>query len=205
MTFGQPGDSGSRTASPSISVAGDLAGWLHERTPGIAERWAEGLLGARSSWTRANEPVVRPFCRGLVSLLPGMLGPYRTQILPLWSEGAELFGSMAARRGLSAGEVIEEFQMLREIIVRMMFERPPPGRASGLRLREVLQLNRTVDIGVTQASVGHTDLLFFSLIHGSGVPKPLDPDDLGEVREQIGALQEEGRRIMRRMARSGSE
>lgn len=205
MTFGQTGDSGPRTAGSSISVPGDLAGWLRERSPGIAERWAEGLLGAHSSWNRANESVVRPFCRGLVSLLPGMLSPYRTQILPLWSEGAELFGSMAARRGLSAGEVIEEFQMLREIIVRMMFERPPPGRGRGLQLREVLQLNRTVDIGVTQASVGHTDLLFFSLIHGSGVPKPLDSDDLGEVREQIRALRDEGCRIMRHMARTGSE
>ena len=204
MTFGQTGDSDSRAAGPSLSVSGDLADWLHERSPGIAERWAEGLLAAHSSRTRASEPVVRPFCRGLVSLLPGMLSPYRTQILPLWSEGAELFGSVAARRGLSAGEVIEEFQMLREIIVRMMFEQPPVGRGRGLQLREVLQLNRTVDIGVTQASVGHTDLLFFSLIHGSGVPAPLGPGDVGEVREQIRALQDEGQRIMRDMARIGS-
>lgn len=205
MTFGQTGDSDPRAAGRSLAVSVDLAEWLRERSPGIAERWARGLLAVHGSWTRANEPVVRPFCRGLVSLLPGMLGPYRTQILPLWSEGAELFGSTAARRGLSAGEVIEEFQMLREIIVRTMFERPPPGRGRGLRLREVLQLNRTVDIGVTQASVGHTDLLFFSLIHGSGVPKPLGPEDLGEVREQIRALRDEGRRIMRHMARIGSE
>ena len=110
---------------------------------------------------------------------------------------------MAARRGLSAGEVIEEFQILREIIVRAMFEQPPAGGGRGLRMREVLQLNRTVDIGVTQASVGHTDLLFFSLIHGSGVPTPLGPEDLREVREQIGALQDEGRRIMRNTARIG--
>ena len=205
MTFGQTGDSGPRATGRSLPVPGDLAEWLRERSPGIAEVWAKGLLAAQSSWTRANEPVVRPFCRGLVSLLPGMLGPYRTQILPLWSEGAELFGSMAARRGLSAGEVIEEFQMLREIIIRMMFEQPPVGRGRGLQLREVLQLNRTVDIGVTQASVGHTDLLFFSLIHGSGVPKPLGPEDLSEVRDQIRALQDEGHRIMRHMARIGSE
>lgn len=204
-TFGQTGKPGSRAAASSLSVHGDLAEWLRERSPGIAERWAKGLLGAHSSWTRASGPVVQPFCRGLVSLLPGMLSPYRTQILPLWSEGAELFGSVAARRGLSAGEVIEEFQMLREVIVRMMFENPPAGRGRGLQLREVLQLNRTVDIGVTQASVGHTDLLFFSLIHGSGVPTPLGPEDLDEVRDQVRALKDEGRRIMRHMARIGSE
>lgn len=203
MTFGQAGRTGPQATDRSRPVPATLAEWLRERSPGIAERWAQGLLAGHGSWTRANEPVVRPFCRGLVSLLPGMLGPYRTQILPLWSEGAEIFGSVAARRGLSAGEVIEEFQILREIIVRTMFEQPPVGSGHGLRLREVLQLNRTVDIGVTQASVGHTDLLFFSLIHGSGVPTPLGPEDLREVREQIGALQDEGRRIMRNMARIG--
>lgn len=203
MTFGQAGEAGPQATNRSRPVPANLAEWLRERSPGIAERWAQGLLAVHGSWTRANEPVVRPFCRGLVSLLPGMLGPYRTQILPLWSEGAEIFGSVAARRGLSAGEVIEEFQILREIIVRAMFEQPPVGPGRGLRLREVLQLNRTVDIGVTQASVGHTDLLFFSLIHGSGVPTPLGPEDLREVREQIGALQDEGRRIMRNMARIG--
>ena len=144
------------------------------------------------------------FCRGLVSFLPGMLGPYRTQIAPLWSECAELFGSVAARRGLSAGEVIEEFQILREVILRLLFERPPaPDR--GLHMRDVLQLNRAVDIGVTQASVGHTDLLFFNLVDGSGGPAPLGRDDMDEVVEQIRTLQEEGSRTMRHMARIGRE
>ena len=205
MTFGQTSDSGSRATGRPLAVPVDLAEWLRERSPGVAERWAEGLLDNRSSWTSATQPVARPFCRGLVSFLPGMLSPYRAQLLPLWSECAELFGSVAARRGLSAGEVIEEFQVLREVIVRMMFERPPAKSGRGLPLREILQLNRAVDIGVTRASVGHTDLLFFSLIDGSGVPAPLNSEDLAEVCEQIRTLQEEGRRIMSHMARVGRE
>ncbi|MDE2804488.1 MAG: hypothetical protein OXN18_04985 [Gemmatimonadota bacterium] len=196
MTPARPGDSDSRASVRTLPVSVDIAGWVDERSPGIAERWASGLLANGESWAGDIRPVARPLCRGLVSFLPGMLGAYRAQILPLWSEGAELFGSVAARRGLSAGEVIEEFQLLREVILRMMFERPPTGTERGLPLREILHLNRAVDIGVTQASVGHTDLLFFSLIHDSGVPAPLGADDLIEVCEQIRVLQGDGQRIM---------
>ncbi len=203
MTHGQTGDTGSRATGGRLADPADLGGWLKDRSPGVAELWTEGLLTGGGSWTRAIEPMARSFCRGLVSFLPGMLSPYRAQVLPLWSECAELFGSVAARRGLSAGDVIEEFQILREVIVRMMFERPPAGLDGGLLLREVLQLNRAVDIGVTQASVGHTDLLFFSLIHGSGVPEPLSRGDVGEVCEQVRTLQEEGGRIMRHLERVG--
>lgn len=179
----------------------NLAEWLRDRSPGVAERWAAGLIGAGGSWDGGVETVLRPFCRGLVSFLPEMLTPLRTEIVPLWSECAELYGSVAARRGLSAGEVIEEFQLLREVILRIMFERPPAGSGAALPLREVLLLNRALDIGVTQASVGHTDLLFFSLLHGSGSPPPLGSGELGEVAEQIGALQRERRRIVRHAAR----
>lgn len=204
MNFGQTGDPGPGIAGRPVAAPVHLAEWLQERAGPISNRWAEGLLTARNSWSRASESLVLPFCRGLVSFLPGMLGPYRTQILPLWSECAELFGSVAARRGLSAGEVIEEFQLLREVIVRLVFEHPPPGDR-GLQMRDVLQLNRAVDIGVTQASVGHTDLLFFSLVHGSGGPAPLSPDERDEVRGQIRALQDEGARTMSYMARVGRE
>ena len=105
---------------------------------------------------------------------------------------------------MSAGEVIEEFQLLREVILRMMFEVPPAGPLSGVPLREVLLLNRAIDIGVTQSSVGHTDLLFFSLLHGSGAPEPLDPVELREVRDQIAQLRGEGHRTMRHVAQAGS-
>lgn len=204
MNFGRAGDPGPRTAGRSAAAPVDLAAWLYEHSTLIAERWAEGLLSARNSWSRAGESLVHAFCSGLVSFLPGMLSPYRAQILPLWSECSELFGSVAARRGLSAGEVIEEFQILREVIVRLGFERPPSADGA-LVMRDVLQLNRAVDIGVTQASVGHTDLLFFNLVHGSGGPAPLGGDDMDEVVEQIRTLRLEGARTMRHMARIGHE
>ncbi len=189
----------------------DLAAWLLERSPGIAERWAEGLMSDLRAWSEPNRILVRPFCRCLVWFLPWILRPYRSQLLPLWSECAELYGSVAARRGLSAGEVIEEFQMLREVILRMLFEQPlgpgnptsPPARESdrGSVLRDALHLNRTIDVGVTQASVGHTDLMVFSLIDGTGAPAPLGARDLDEISQQVSALQREGHMIVTQQVR----
>lgn len=199
--FGQTPESHDRSPGRSFARSVNLADWLRDRSPGVAERWAEGLRGGGGSWEGDVETVLQPFCRGLVSFLPGMLTPLRTDIVPLWTECAELYGSVAARRGLSAGEVIDEFQLLREVILRMMFERPPVGPGRALPFREVLLLNRALDIGVTRASVGHTDLLFFSLLHGSGSPPPLGRREIEEVSGQIRALQTEQQRIVRHAAR----
>ena len=92
--------------------------------------------------------------------------------------------------------MIEEFQLLRETVLRLGFEVAPPESLSGAPLREILLLNRAIDIGVTQASVGHADLLFFSLLHGSGAPEPLGPDDVRDVLDRIGKLRDEGSRTM---------
>jgi len=200
MTSGQPSIPRSNASGVPSAAAHDLAVWVRERSPGIAERWARGLLAGGEAWSDANEVILRPFCRTLVSFLPGMLSAGRNDILPLWSECAELFGSVAARRGLSAGEVIEEFQLLREVILRMMFEKPPAGSPGGMPVREALLLNRTLDIGVTQASVGHTDLLFFSLLNGSGAVEPMDNGELEEVLDQIAQLRDEARRTMRHLS-----
>ena len=203
--FGPIPDSNDHASGHSLAARVKLADWLRDRSPGIAERWAEGLRGGGGSWEGDAESILHPFCRGLVSFIPGLASPLRPEILPLWSECAALFGSVAARRGLSAGEVIEEFQQLREVILRMMFERPPIRPGGGLPFRDVLLLNRALDVGVTQASVGHTDALFFSLLHGSGGPAPLGPRELEEVVDQIEALQREQRSILRHAARIRTE
>ena len=204
MMPGHTHDPGARPAGHAHVHPFDLAGWMHEHSPGLAERWAQGLAASGETWNDSSESMLRPFCRALVSFLPGMISPGRTDFLPLWSECAELFGSVAARRGLSAGEVIEEFQLLREVILRMVFEVSAPDALRGVPLREVLLLNRAIDIGVSQSSIGHTDLLFFSLLHGSGAPEPLGPEELSEVLDQIGQLRDEGRRTMQHMLQAGA-
>ncbi len=132
----------------------------------------------------------------LTSMLPTALGPYREQIEPLWIQASELFGSVAARRGLAVGEAVEEFQILREVLVRTIYEDPPVSDRAAIRLRDLLRLNRLVDRGVTFASVGHADALFFALFQGSGVPQRLDDEVVGEVDEQLSAIREQLSELM---------
>ncbi|MDH3224426.1 MAG: RsbRD N-terminal domain-containing protein [Gemmatimonadota bacterium] len=174
----------------------DIAQWLEARKDQIASRWMAALANARPG-DKALVDLGPALCEALASLLPGVLTAYRHQIEPLWRDASALYGSVAARRGLSAGEVIEEFHELRDVLLRLLFEDPPMASGARLSLREVLHLNRIIDVGVTQASVGHTDLLFFSLIHGSGVPTPLEDEDRREVKDQLEAIAADGVRIMR--------
>jgi hypothetical protein len=143
---------------------------------------------------------VASFLGLLVELLPVCLGPLRDQAEPLWLQATELFGSLSAQRGLAAGEVIEELQILREAIIRLMWADPPSMSSSRIALREALRLNRVLDRGVTQASVGHTDALFFALFQGSGVPEHLTDDVRYELRQQLQTIHRELDTLVRAVA-----
>jgi hypothetical protein len=140
----------------------DLANYLRERADELSEVWA-AEIGARDLGQGTDfDRVVERFMSRLVAFLPWLMGPHSPHIQPLWDRTAELFGVMAAKRGLAAGEVIEEFQIIRELLVRTLF-RDPPAEGS-LSLRDTLRLHRIVDSGVTHASVGHTDAMFFQFL-----------------------------------------
>jgi len=119
------------------------------------------------------------------------MGPSREALEPLWTQTSELFGSLACSRGLAAGEAVEETQILREGILRLLYQDPPRAPSGRMGLREVLRLNRAVDQLVTHASVGHTDALFFALFQGSGVPERLGDDARYEIRAQLEAVRAE--------------
>jgi hypothetical protein len=131
------------------------------------------------------EELLGQFLELLLDILPGLLGPYRDQLDPLWTQTSELFGSLAANRGLAAGEAVEEAQYLREAVLRLLYQDPPIAPAGPMGLREVLRLNRVIDELVTYTSVGHTDALFFTLFQGSGVPERLSDDVRYELRTQL--------------------
>lgn len=136
----------------------------------------------------------------IVLLIPGALGPYRSQVEPLWREACELFGTVATSRGLAAGEVIEEFQLLREGVIKLLYAEGGGTGEDGISLRDLLRLNRVVDRGVTFASVGYTDALFFALFQGSGVRAELNGEFVVEVEEQIRMIREEYLEIMGHLA-----
>jgi hypothetical protein len=170
------------------------AGWFQRRADRIAALWLAEVRARDARQGGKRDQLLEQFFTLLSWMLPSSFGPYREQIEPLWAQTAELFGSVAARRGLAAGEAVDEFQILREVLIRELYTDPPGG--SPLSLRDALQLNRFIDRGIAQASIGHADALFFALFRGSGVPESLEPEVTREVTAQLDAIREEFRSTM---------
>lgn len=210
-----PDSPGSRTPSSPVSPGRpsrrhrkvdpiELSDWLEARLDRVSDRWLSEVHSRYDLSASRVNGLLEEFLRALVSFLPALLGPHRNQVEPLWARAAELFGATAARRGLAAGEVIEEFQVLREAVIRLLYQDPPLGGRARLSLREILRLNRGIDRGVTHASVGHTDALFFSLFEGSGIPDtPPTEEMVREVRSQLDELRGELREILGRVPGEG--
>jgi hypothetical protein len=163
----------------------DLAHWLESHAAPLRERWIADLKLRSGADGEGVEELLDAFLELFLELLPGLMGPLREQYEALWSESAELFGSMACKRGLAAGEAVEEVQFLREGVLRLLYQDPPSVPVGAMGLRDVLRLNRAVDQLVTHASVGHTDALFFALFQSSGVPERLSDDVRYEIRAQL--------------------
>ena len=175
----------------------ELMSWLRERVPGLKEGWVNEIRARGPDGGREIARVVEMFAEQVVDLLPSMLGPQRDQIQPLWDRGAELFGAVAAKRGLAAGEAIEELHILRELVIRDLYRDPPPDGSVPLSLREILRLNRALDRAVTHASVGHTDALFFEFFEGAEGGSLLHGDDVAaEAERQLVAIRDEVRLIL---------
>ena len=178
----------------------ELARWLAERADRIRDRWLDDVKSRGTAWNDAVEGLIVEFFDLFLAMLPHGLGPFKEQVEPLWVQASELFGSMAAQRGLAAGEVIEEFQILRDAVIRFLYAEPPVAGLLRISLRDLLRVNRFMDRGVTQASVGHTDALFFSLFQGRGVSEGLAKDNVAEIREQLRHIEHEFREIERKLA-----
>lgn len=169
----------------------EFARWLDAQAEPLRERWLADVRGRGEAIGDGVDELIEGFMDLFLRILPLTFGPLRNQAESVWIQVAELFGSFAAQRGLAAGEVIEEFQVLREAVIRLLWASPPVSEPSRMALREVLRLNRVLDRGVTHASVGHTDALFFALFHSSGVPETLTDDVRYEIREQLQAHENE--------------
>ena len=141
----------------------------------MAARWVE-WLGERITSTRtASRRLADAEFQVILDVFASLVGPLRREVRPLWARVTERYGRHAAARGLAAGEVVEEMQYLRELLIRYLAPaiaalRPRQGMAL------LLRLNRLVDKGVAMAVVGYTDELVKTLI------PPAD----GEAAEPMG-------------------
>lgn len=168
-----------------------LTRWLAEHREALAERWREEIRFRTEGMDEEVSELVGEFLHLLTSLLAPGLGTFRAQAEAILQQAAELYGNLGAHRGLAAGEAVEEFQILREILLRFLFEEIQGGRTFGDGLRDLLQLNRLIDRGVTYVSIGHTDTLFFSLVHGTGVSGSPTRELLEVVRDQVASIHDE--------------
>ena len=178
-------------ARPRRVGPAELTGWLSERTSRLAELWWAEILAREVGPGAVTERVLRRFVDDLLEMLPMLLGPRRELVQPLWKRAAELFGTMAAKRGLAAGEVIEEFNLLRELVIRELYREPPLDARLPLSLRDVLRLSRALDAAVTHASVGHTDAMFFQFFETDGVAPASATDIAGEAERELEAIHAE--------------
>ena len=164
---------------------------------------ARGSLVAE--WTRwtldrvAAAPTVRPVTLErqlgvIVDILVEMAGPLRRKAVELWVTACEGYGRTAAERGLAAGEVVEEIQHLRELLIRHLSEviAALPARAS---MANVLRLNRLLDTGIAHAVVGYTDTLVETLFNQRGVPVGVSGPLEDEIEQRLSQAESELARL----------
>ena len=97
---------------------------------------------------------------------------------------------MAAARGLAAGEVVEELQFLRELLIRNLAPVLAAMRArQGMAI--MLRLNRVIDKGIAVAVVGYTDALVATLFAQNGVPSEGTEYEVAEVERQLDAIEQQ--------------
>jgi hypothetical protein len=158
-----------------------LKHWLEGQMGPIAHRWQAEIRIREDRRGDDGDGFLNNFLQHLVSFLPSCLGEHRQAAGEVWQLATHLYGSLALRRGLAAGEVVEELQLLREMVLRLLLESPPGLLHDSLLSRDVLVLNRIFDLGVVRAGVAYVDDLFFAHLQGSGIPEGVTPDVVAEI------------------------
>jgi hypothetical protein len=174
-----------RQSAPTLTFVsrGILAG-----REGLVDQWAQWIAARQTgSQPTVESCELRRNLSLIVSLLAHMTGPLRREARETWYAATEMFGRLAEARGLSAGEVVDELQHLRELLIVEVGDLivAMPSRQ---QLPAVLRLNRVCDVGVSNAVVGYTDALVAKMFSKDGVPVPT-ADSLKELLAQIHALE----------------
>jgi hypothetical protein len=146
----------------------------------LVREWTRWTLDRVAAAPTVSAGVIERQIALLVDILVEMAGPLRRRALELWVVACEGFGKTAADRGLAAGEVVEEMQHLRELLIRHLSEviAALPARAS---MATALRLNRVLDTGIAHVVVGYTDALVETLFNQRGVPVSVS----GPIEEAI--------------------
>ena len=166
----------------------DLKAWLVGREERVAALWVARLLSRERGDGDEGDGLLGFFLPSLVSFLPSCLDERRGIGEEAWHQATYLYGSLALRRALSAGEVVEEFGILREILLKLLLEDATGCWGDRTFQRDLLALNRLLDQAVVRASVAYVDDLFFAHLQGSGIPEKVTEELEEETRRQLDGL-----------------
>lgn len=176
-----------RASQPSMLAAGRI---IAEMRDAMVSEWADWLGDRMTSAPTIPRSTVEREFRLLFDVMAEMVGPLRREVNTVWFHVCEHYGRVGSARGLAAGEVVEELQFLRELLIRNLAPVLVAMRArQGMAI--MLRLNRVIDKGVAVAVVGYTDALVATLFSQNGVPLHGAEHDVVEVERQIDALEQE--------------
>jgi hypothetical protein len=156
----------------------------------LIEEWSRWVIKRTAVAPHIQRPTVERHLTLLVDVLTESAGPLRRQVAELWFTSCEVYGEVAAARGLAAGEVVEELQQLRELLIHHLSETVlnlPPRQS----MAAVLRLNRILDRGISNAVVGYTDALVETLLNRRGVPIVASEPAEDEMLQRLEQLEQE--------------
>ncbi len=176
-----------RASQPALLAAGRVIAELRDS---MVSQWADWLGDRMTSAPTIPRATVEREFRLLFDVMTEMVGPLRREVNTVWFHVCEHYGRVGSARGLAAGEVVEELQFLRELLIRNLAPVLVAMRArQGMAI--MLRLNRVIDKGVAVAVVGYTDALVATLFSQNGVPSFDAEQDVGDVERQLDALEQE--------------
>jgi hypothetical protein len=174
-----------RASQPALLAAGRIIGEMRDS---MVSQWADRLGDRMTAAPTIPRSTVERQFRLLFDVMTEMVGPLRREVNAVWYHVCEHYGRVASARGLAAGEVVEELQFLRELLIRELAPILVAMRArQGMAI--MLRLNRVIDKGVAVAVVGYTDALVATLFSQNGVPLSSTDHDMAEVERQLDALE----------------
>jgi hypothetical protein len=170
----------------------------------MIQEWADWLTERVSSAAGIPRQTIERELRLLLDVLIESVGPMRRSVTEVWYHACEHYGRVGTARGLAAGEVVEEIQYLRAILIRRL----GPVLA-GLRPRQamaiILRLNAILDKGIAVGVVGYTDALVATLFAQNGVPAPDTALDTQDIIKQLGQIEGELAVVVRAQVRGVGE
>ncbi len=170
-----------RPSRPALDVVGRAIAANRDR---LIQRWTEWVLRRLTHAPKLHRPTLERQIALLVDFMIELAGPLRRHVLEAWYGACDLFGRTAAARGLAAGEVVEEIQYLRELLIRTVSE-PIATLPARQAMAAVLRLNRAMDRGISHAVVGYTDSLVEILFERQGVPVSAATADVDELATRL--------------------